>query len=464
MSRIKGRYLVEGNLIFTSPLIIGSGESDYADIMLLRDDNGTPYIPATSLVGVLRHKFYNEVILSEMEREQAEYFWGSAKKSYDDSDSFQSSLYVSDLMPIDKINIQIRDGVEIDDKTGIAKDEQKFDYEIVEPGAVFRLKAEVLLRETFYSNVFLKIITYIIKNLNQGDVRIGAMTTKGFGRCKLIDYKVYHQNYSDKRDVLSWLSREKEERQKIKIDFDETFEVSKNDFHLDAKFAIKNSLIVRTYSGKTNDPDAVHISSNDKFVLPGTSVRGALRSRALRIINTLAGDKKMIDDLFGYVSKVRDSGDIGSKQHLNTQKSKIVVEETNVENVVQERQYRIRIDRFTGEVCRNALFDSKPLWPISGEDEMVTIKLMIEDYDDWEVGLILLLLKDLWTGDLPIGGEKSIGRGVLRGICANIQLPNKTYGIEQRNSRLEINGDKDELESFVQSFVRKCRERGEQVK
>ena len=34
--------------------------------------------------------------------------------------------------------------------------------------------------------------------------------------------------------------------------------------------------------------------------------------------------------------------------------------------------------------------------------------------------MLLLLLKDLWTGDLPLGGESSIGRGRLRGLEAKL--------------------------------------------
>ena len=39
---------------------------------------------------------------------------------------------------------------------------------------------------------------------------------------------------------------------------------------------------------------------------------------------------------------------------------------------------------------------------------------------DWEVGLCLLLLKDLWLGRTALGGEKSIGRGLLTGLGARI--------------------------------------------
>ena len=32
----------------------------------------------------------------------------------------------------------------------------------------------------------------------------------------------------------------------------------------------------------------------------------------------------------------------------------------------------------------------------------------------------MLLLKDLWAQDLPVGGEVSVGRGQLQGVCATI--------------------------------------------
>ena len=37
-----------------------------------------------------------------------------------------------------------------------------------------------------------------------------------------------------------------------------------------------------------------------------------------------------------------------------------------------------------------------------------------------EKGLLMLLLKDLWAQDLPVGGEVSVGRGQLQGVCATI--------------------------------------------
>ena len=61
------------------------------------------------------------------------------------------------------------------------------------------------------------------------------------------------------------------------------------------------------------------------------------------------------------------------------------------------------------------LFAEKPLWQKDKTRSVVTIRVAIEDCQDWEAGLALFLLKDLWTGQVALGGDKSVGRGYLTG-------------------------------------------------
>jgi hypothetical protein len=78
------------------------------------------------------------------------------------------------------------------------------------------------------------------------------------------------------------------------------------------------------------------------------------------------------------------------------------------------------------------------------------------------------LIKDLWTSDLPVGGESSIGRGRLKGIQANLirhhpQNP-KQWKITANNENLQIENVlnssqsekevKDELEGFVKALLK----------
>jgi hypothetical protein len=73
-----------------------------------------------------------------------------------------------------------------------------------------------------------------------------------------------------------------------------------------------------------------------------------------------------------------------------------------------------------------------------------------------EIGLLLLLLKDLWTGDLPIGGESSIGRGRLQGIDAKIYYEGNTWQI-QGKEKLEFipKSIQEKLESYIQELLQK---------
>ena len=74
----------------------------------------------------------------------------------------------------------------------------------------------------------------------------------------------------------------------------------------------------------------------------------------------------------------------------------------------------------------------------------------------------------MWTSDLPVGGESSIGRGRLKGINADLirhhpQNP-KQWQIRQSNGNLQIEDEsdlsksetlvKDELEQFVKALLK----------
>ncbi|WP_269849664.1 hypothetical protein [Methanosarcina horonobensis] len=72
-----------------------------------------------------------------------------------------------------------------------------------------------------------------------------------------------------------------------------------------------------------------------------------------------------------------------------------------------------------------------PLWS-KGNDEALNVKIKIEKYEPWEAGLMMQVLKDLWCGDLAIGGEKNVGRGVLQGLSAAIKWKIKSFRLKKK--------------------------------
>ena len=181
---------------------------------------------------------------------------------------------------------------------------------------------------------------------------------------------------------------------------------------IEGVFAIKDSLIIRSDGDQTNSdikaPDSTHLkNTKGEALLTAKTQKGAIRHRAQRIMNTIrqSSSEELINSLFGYVDV--------DESIKEAKPSRIKSFETKVENADQKQvQPRIKIDRFTGGTVEHALMQSQPLWHKS---EAFTLRFEIGKCTEAEAALMLLVMKDLFNEDLPIGGEKAIGRGVLTG-------------------------------------------------
>jgi CRISPR/Cas system CSM-associated protein Csm3 (group 7 of RAMP superfamily) len=442
--RITGKIVLKGMIECLSPLHIGSGIGQCSDLDVLLDDKGQPFIPASALIGILREA--TERLHPQLTEEQCNEFWGYTKGD----DGRQSAIQCSDL-PCEALPFQpvIRDGVRIDHITGIAQDQGKYDYELVERGTTFRLNMEFSYQEA--NKRFVRQMAATIYDLlAKQHIRLGAKTNSGLGEIKLVaeTANVYEFDFTQKTAVWNWLTRTFADEQEIGVEqLGTPLSLNQNTFTITAAFRLKNSLIVRSYSTKPEDPDATHIKSGDDWVLPGTSIKGAIRARAERILNTLGKPtENIINDLFGFVDETTD----------RKKKGRLRMEETLLPNFAAEQQTRIKIDRFTGGTIESALFDTMPLFSEGqASDKCVRITMHIRDYQDdkhqHEAGLLLLILKDLWTGDLAVGGEKNIGRGVFEGIQAIVEWNGETIRIEEDFSKLSSE-QKKTLQGYVDAL------------
>ncbi len=428
--RLIACYFINGIIKNISPLLVGKGEGEIVDKEIIKDSYGRPYIPATSVIGATRHYLEKNFNIP-----QKEFYYLFGKL-----DDYQSHLIVDDLLVRSGFSINVRDGVKIA-RMGIAEDKKKYDYEIIEPGAEFNFNMELKVREGFEPEKIEEILATMLGSLRDGKIYLGALTTKGFGRVVLTDAKVYKFSFPvDGNDYIKYLTSGILPSERI-IDLrcNPLRRINDSEFTLEAEFNIKTSLIIG--GGDDADSDRSHIKSDGKAVLTGTSIKGSLRARGEAIVNTLGLSSSIINELFG----------ISDEKTKEKKKSRLIVEETIVEDPREFLHQRIRIDRFTGGVIETGLFNSKPLW--RGK---VKLNLKIEKPKYEEIGLMLLLLKDLWTEDLPLGGEKSIGRGILRGISARMFYNGKRWMIiRTENGELKIEGDKAELEGYVKALLKR---------
>lgn len=481
-----GKLFYKLTLRLASPLIIGSGEDERSDVDVMLDSvDKKPMIPATSLIGVfgsyLEQSLELELNTDEDLRKNYHYLFGYReflnaflkKKNGKEPPQYQSALQCYDVILENYDTPALRDGVKIDPKTGAAEAKSKYDYEVVEGNHEFCIELEVTLRKEFDKDLIQKLLNTIFhdigvgkegieteatkNSIKTGSIRLGAKTNKGYGRIELLKVELADLDFTRRPDVYKWLSGDYKHSPVVAALEDlSSFEVKNQMFAIDAWFKIRNSFLIKEYADDTGDVDARHIEQNGQWVLPGTSVMGAIQHQSRKILHTILGNPDKVDEkidtLFGFVRKeesgaeqqtfeVSEPGGDETSELLVSQsenlegllpekkeepkagKGHVLVEETLIqkEGVAKEMQTRIKVDRFTGGVVSGALFQMLPLWQ-TGNHEAVHIKMVFDGKSDlaWAPGLLILLLKDLWYGDLPIGGEKNIGRGSLQGVTAEI--------------------------------------------
>lgn len=481
------RVYISGTLVLDTPTHFGNGERDsLTDIPLLRDtlEPTRPLLTGASIAGALRN-YLREFkggygVLEEQDGSAlSERLFGYV---YDVSNDEQRASYESRILIDDSLGTlpegqgtEFRDGVSIDPKTRTAFVDRrgkgaKYDIELLPAGTTFPLHIEVLLNEEGVA--LLQGVAIALHGLQQGEIRLGMRKRRGYGQCHVAGWTVRRFPMDQAIGVLGWLDYEAPktvgEEQDIltALDVGEVGDHEGEAFVVEARFHLDGSLLIRAAGEDANDPDMVHLHSRRgkrwQPVLSGTSLAGALRARALRIAHTMYHDRKhaesLVDSMFGR----RIKGDRSAAERGTPTGSRLLVRESEVRGGVQDRvQDRVKIDRFTGGTFPGALFSQQAVWstPRSEQAAQVEIHLELRKYPDSadfdaQVGLLLLLLKDLWTGDLPLGGESSMGRGRLQGDGATLKSGERTWTLSatEEGALLFAGSDPAELQRYVNAL------------
>lgn len=448
----KSILLLQGEIELLKPALIGSGKSDMTEMDIILNSEGKPFIPATSLVGVLKHSIEEMYDIKDI-KDNLKEFWGFTGKE----DGRGSALSCSDLKCISEdYKIKTRDGIAINALTGMVQQGAKYDYQVIEPGAKFQLGMEVLVKRNHDEYFFMKMLAAIVHALEKESIYIGAKSNNGLGKIKLIDYKTYLVNFSEKEHIKKWFAYldKREVNLLPPVQLPDSFNVKRRDgyFAFEAEFKLMSSFIVRSYTDDPGAPDSVNIQSGGHHIIPGSSLKGAIRARAERILNTLNKQPEILEKLFGCVEEKTRKKLRGKVLIQEIQIGKVGLDNSATPSYKAEVQTRIKIDILTGGTREGALFDSMPLFRDKDNRKSFKIKLEVNNCMKHEAGLLLLILKDLWTGDLAIGGEKSIGRGVLQGCQAVINFFGEIINVEEDIAKL-TSPDKKKLQEAVDALV-----------
>lgn len=475
-ARIVEKYLIRTVLKTLAPLRIATGQDDgVVDILILKNKRNKAFIPGTSLAGVLRNQV-RDIYGAQV----ADQLFGSVSENEDAGE--QSMLNISDV-ELNGAEIIYRDGVAIDTYRGVGKDGSKYDFELLDAGAEGEILIEMTVRaadkeklldaapvhaEYERDGAIYKDLAATLADLLTGGISVGSLTTKGFGLIAARqEAGVACFDFQEENAFAAWLAYLKKgvlppsEYSGNPVNLSSS---APSTLKLEAAFALKNSLLIRDYDAaqEINDSaqageakiklSSVQMMRGDKYIIPGTSIKGILRNRAKKILMYLSGGMDKETDSF--LNSLMGFADARAAA-----KSRLSVQEVYIdrEALAKHRHSRNRIDRFTGSTIDGALFTEEPVWQQHKDGAPLRLSISIRDCSEAEAGLALLLLKDLWLGNLSVGGGKSIGRGTLQGKKCRLSFAGGEFVIAE-GAGFSVKGDAAKLEGYVAALVRTAKE------
>lgn len=467
---VASRLVITGVLELLTPAHFGNGEADaLSDMPLLRDPlSGQPMLTGTSIAGALRSYLREwEAGFGKPEPKAklellAQQLFGDVV----DQVSYHSRLVVEDALAEGDPSVEFRAGVAIDPVTRTASAGKLFESELIEAGARFPLRFELGLPADGGESLR-RALAVALTGLERGEIGLGMRKRRGLGECVVRNWRVERYDLLTGADLVAWLEGQPgvpatgatiAEQLGLTGPLAAAVPDQRRRLVLEAAFRLESSLLIRSSSGGPKSPDMVHLKSRragrEEPVLSGTSLAGALRARALRIAQTVHGPAgaALVEGLFG--QPLDDEAQPRRPSRAKEKSaSRAVVHESVVAGGVERVQSRVKLDRFTGGSYPGALFDQQPVF--GAERTVVPVRLEVRQPSDPEIGLLLGVLKDLWTGDLPLGGEASVGRGRLAGLSARLSLAPQTWRFSAGpHGGLQVEeGDLSQLEDFVQAFA-----------
>lgn len=384
-------YRIEFTL--NSAMSVGSGKNSHSDGDIIRDAQGFPFIPGSSLAGIYR---------SFLGEETAGKYFGPLKLNEKKLQEKESKVLVYDAKLKEKggfCRTSIRDCVMLDEwKTGV--DGSKFDFEIVEPGAVF--------------------VTYLEQNCGEADedvgktlsaawlngmFSIGRKTMRGMGSIKDAEVRRREFDFAEGKSLEQWLDFDMYGEKDWKDSPAEKTEMTKSADNIRVELHLKQrgGISVRRYTTKVKtgniQPDSEQITYQTKTegeelpVIPGTSWAGAFRHHMNRLLPGSPGE------YFGYCDN----------EKKEKKKSAVRFSESLIEGASAKLITRNAIDRFTGGVVTGALFSEK-MW--YGGNTTLVVEFPSNVNSEFKQAMAASI-NDLHMGLLSVGGSTSVGRGIF---------------------------------------------------
>lgn len=414
-----------------TPLKVGSNASDFLqDSPVQKDWNGLPMILGTSIAGVLRkdfkgdkNKLFGDEDSNNKDAKGSEIIISNALLLYENQKVCEELLLEkSKLLQIFE-NLPIREHTAITEK-GVARDNSKFDEEVVYKGTRFKFSIEMIEDD---KKSFEAILNLLYKN----SFRIGGGSTKGFGKIKVIEIKRAsftkntYKNYSSSLNYVGLALPNNDDfllgdtqptdytTYKLTIKPDDFFMFGSGFGDSDADATPVYERVIDYHNAKLKDKE---------ILIPASSIKGALAHRSAFYYNkemlkqkkdhTQVGENnEAVKAIFGHKKELVNDKELGQKGKILISDCFKKIKDEDAE-AAEKTFDHVSIDRFTGGAIDGALFQEKTL----ADDREYEIEILLEKNITQEyIEAFELALKDICSGMLPLGGMTTKGHGVFSG-------------------------------------------------
>ena len=440
MKKYNYRHLAKIVVEAASPLAIGTGATHIlTDSPVATDINGLPFIPATSLAGVIRHALDDD---SQFGFPGADGGEGSKIIFTDAVMIGKDGRAVDGLGNIDfnddfyrhYANMPVRQHVKMNHR-GVAEQSEKFDGQVVYKGTRFVFELEIA-SETDNSQA----LKDIIEKLQSASFRIGGGTRKGYGELNVIGHlcKTAIIDMTNNADLDAYLSKSA----LLSLDWEKyaDFSLPSVETSLPDWTTYKLTLTPEDFTlfgTGLSDDDADNVSATEdvviwengvemphfdgvRMLIPATSIKGAIAHRTAYHYNKLSGyfatdqtirskaPNAAVKALFGF------AGDNSS----DSCRGNVIMSDLFGSAPIQKVMHHVKIDYFTGGTINGALFQEKVA---VAEGQNFPLEILINnniafDGDKEKVYLAFeTALIDLCEGLLPLGGATNRGYGIFSG-------------------------------------------------
>ncbi|WFE21041.1 RAMP superfamily CRISPR-associated protein [Solwaraspora sp. WMMD937] len=313
--RVTSRWELTGTLVAQAPLHIGGLDVGPAQLVQARDGADRPLLPGTTLAGVIRSALQAEGVPDYQ-------LWG-LPPDRDGAGGEASWVRVDDAPAIDEPQVELRDHVSIDRVHGVAAKGHLFSREVLPAGTRFAFRMVVDAPESIDADEAEQLVHAIAARLRGPGISVGAAVTRGLGLVRLADAELQESMLATRAGMIAALRSGGKPADLPDADPDE----------------VPAGVLRVVVPWRPHGPLAVQVSSDGDVVsafpltgrdgagghrleLPGSSIKGVLRSHAERITRTVTGAEvrekflaQMRADGLGPVAALfgtaaaRDSGD-----------------------------------------------------------------------------------------------------------------------------------------------------------